>query len=101
MAQTPTIEGGFNTVSRSLEMAKCTFCEREEMTGGYLQPPMCEKHHALTVVASLLRSRGQPVTPANIRQCVELYPKAGIQPDEVDTLCEAMPEILQPNHVSL
>ncbi len=74
-------------------MAKCTFCKREELSGGYLQPPMCKKHHALTVVASLLRSRGQPVTSETIKQCVELYPKAGIQPDEVVELCSAMPGI--------
>ena len=76
-------------------MAKCTFCNREEMIGGYLQPPMCEKHHALTVVASLLRSRGQLVTLEAVKQCVELYPKAGIQPDEVVELCSAMPGITE------
>jgi hypothetical protein len=78
----------------------CSFCERDEIAGGYLQPPLCAKHHALAVVASMLRSRGQPVTAETIKQCVALYPKAGIRPDEVEALYAANPHTLHPNRVT-
>jgi hypothetical protein len=71
-------------------MGKCTFCERDAMSGAHLQPPMCEKHHAVAVVISLLKAYAQPVTVRHIREFVTRYPQAGLSPGEVDALYRAM-----------
>jgi hypothetical protein len=75
-------------------MGQCTFCEREALTPSYIQPPLCEKHHTITVIASLLKSHGHPASAENIKRFVELHPKTGIRPDEVEGLYEAVSDQL-------
>ena len=76
-------------------MAWCAFCSRKAMPRSYLQPPVCEKHYAVTVIASLLRSYGRHPSVESIREFLEHYPRRqpAVIPNEVEELCRSMPEI--------
>jgi hypothetical protein len=69
---------------------KCTFCNEEAVEGGYIQPPMCEKHHAVAIIISMLKGRGQIASKENIRLMAAYYPKAGLDPNEVEDLLKPM-----------
>ena len=77
-------------IGGKVAMGRCTYCEREEMANGYLQPPMCARHHVVAVIASMLRSRGQPPSVESIKRLLEVYPQGGITVDQVDELARPM-----------
>lgn len=71
--------------------ATCTYCDRLAVSGGYIQPAMCERHHDLALVISWLSGNGRPVTAENVRVLVSHYrPRLSVQPDEVESLLAAM-----------
>lgn len=71
-------------------MPKCTFCGQDAIDGGYIQPPMCEKHHAVAIIISMLKGRGQIASLQNICLMADYYPKAGLSPNEVEDLLKPM-----------
>lgn len=68
----------------------CTFCGSEALAPEYVAPPMCSRHFTMTIIVSLLKNHGHPVTVENIRLFVEQKPKTLISPDEVDGLFRPM-----------
>ncbi len=76
-------------------MVRCAFCGRKAMSQSYLQPPVCEKHYAVTVIASLLRNYGRRPSVEGIREFLEHYPQRqpSVIPDEVEELCRSVPGI--------
>lgn len=71
-------------------MPECTYCHREQWANGFLQPPMCAKHHSAAVVLSLIRSRGVSPNLEHARIVVSRYPKTGLSLDELDELCQPL-----------
>jgi hypothetical protein len=71
-------------------MIRCTYCDKEAVEGGYIQPPMCPKHHSVAILISMLKSRGQITSRENIKLMANYYPKAGVRPNEVEALLEPM-----------
>jgi hypothetical protein len=82
-------------------MDTCTYCDRKAVDGGYISPAMCKKHLDLAIIISLLKSRGQPATPENIRVLVAYYrPRIGLDPDEIPALLEPMQAVLDGEQIS-
>jgi hypothetical protein len=72
---------------------QCTFCERTAISGGYLQPPMCELHHTIAIMISLLKSYGLPVEMGHLnRLAVAIYPKTNLSPEQISGLAQPMLE---------
>jgi hypothetical protein len=71
-------------------MITCTYCSEMAIDGGYIQPPMCTKHHSIAILISLLKRREQIASRENIKLMANYYPKLGIKADEVDSLLEPM-----------
>lgn len=70
----------------------CTFCEESIVEGGYIQPPMCQKHHSLAILISLLKNRGQLASLENLRLLAAFFPRTGLRNDEIEALLEPMRE---------
>jgi hypothetical protein len=68
----------------------CTFCDQPAIDGGYIQPPMCQRHLSVAILISLLKSRGQIASKENVRLLAAYYPRAGVKPDDVEGLLEPM-----------
>ncbi len=85
----------FQRKAREEQIVRCAFCGRKAMSQSYLQPPVCEKHYAVTVIASLLRSCGRHPSVKGIRDFLEHYPprRTMVIPDEVEELCRSVPGI--------
>lgn len=76
-------------------MTTCFFCKQPTVPGGYIQPPMCEKHHALAILISLLKSRGQLASLENIRLLAGYYRlRTGLDPAEIEALIQPMKGVL-------
>jgi hypothetical protein len=71
---------------------KCTFCDEKAIKGGYIQPPMCEKHHSVAILISMLRGRGQSASFENITLMAIHLPQAKVNPAEVEGLLKPMRE---------
>jgi hypothetical protein len=71
-------------------MIFCAFCDQPAIDGGYIQPPMCQRHLSVAILISLLKSRGQIASLENVRLLAAYTPKAGIKPEEVEGLLEPM-----------
>jgi hypothetical protein len=68
----------------------CTFCDQPAIDGGYIQPPMCQRHLSVAILISLLKSRGQIASLENVRLLAAYYPRSGVKPDDVEGLLEPM-----------
>jgi len=71
------------TVSRE----RCTYCDAPAYTPGFLQPPMCQRHYEVALLASRLERQGQPITAAGIhRLLIRSRVTLTITPEEIPAL---------------
>lgn len=76
-----------------MDQRQCTFCERTAISGGYLQPPMCELHCVIAIMISLLKSYGLPVRLDHLnRLAVAIYSKTNLTPEQIPDLARPMLE---------
>ena len=73
-------------------MNTCTYCTRPALAN--VDPPLCERHLDIAIIAEYLADRGQPVTvdtvTAKLRRCYENHGALTAQPEEVETLLRPM-----------
>ena len=71
----------------------CTFCDRPAISGGYIQPPMCNEHHTLAVMVSLLKNYNLPINLENLNRLASgMYPRVKLLPDAIPDLARPMLE---------
>lgn len=49
----------------------CSFCEKEAFLPGVIDPPMCEAHHDIVRLVSVLLRSGETGTVANVTRLLE------------------------------